>query len=518
MSSANTERNAPVDPRSERVRSVLVVGGGSAGWMAATMLATAMSRQVDIKLVESDAIGIVGVGEATIPPIKKFNRFCQVDEQAFMAETNGTFKVGIEFHNWGKQGDRYLHQFGFVGRELDAVVKLHHWWLLGRLAGEADYPNWEDVFVAKAAARANRFALPVRRPNDPLGKFAYAYHFDATLYGRHLRRIAEGRGVTRVEGKITGVERDGENGDVAGVTLEDGRKLEADLYIDCSGFRSLLLGDAMDEPFEDWSHWLAADRALAVPSKRAEVGLTPITKGIAHSVGWQWRIPLQNRIGNGHVFSSAFSSESEAEERLLATLDTEALDQPRLLKFETGRRKRAWVGNVVALGLSSGFLEPLESTSIHLVQTGLERLVELFPSRRMDPILRDRYNAQVEMDWCQVRDFIIAHYKLNQRGDSEFWKAMAAMDIPDSLTETLNLWSERGLLAVDGGHLFQLGSWSAMLIGQNFLPGGVHALADRLDPKVAATEVRKIVNEVHAAAQRLPMHDEFVAQYCLAKG
>ena len=518
MSSANTERNAPVDPRSERVRSVLVVGGGSAGWMAATMLATAMSRQVDIKLVESDAIGIVGVGEATIPPIKKFNRFCQVDEQAFMAETNGTFKVGIEFHNWGKQGDRYLHQFGFVGRELDAVVKLHHWWLLGRLAGEADYPNWEDVFVAKAAARANRFALPVRRPNDPLGKFAYAYHFDATLYGRHLRRIAEGRGVTRVEGKITGVDRDGESGNVAGVMLEDGRKLKADLYIDCSGFRSLLLGDAMDEPFEDWSHWLAADRALAVPSKRAEDGLTPITKGIAHSVGWQWRIPLQNRIGNGHVFSSAFSSESEAEERLLATLDTEALDQPRLLKFETGRRKRAWVGNVVALGLSSGFLEPLESTSIHLVQTGLERLVELFPSRRMDPILRDRYNAQVEMDWCQVRDFIIAHYKLNQRGDSEFWKAMAAMDIPDSLTETLNLWSERGLLAVDGGHLFQLGSWSAMLIGQNFLPGGVHALADRLDPKVAAAEVRKIVNEVHTAAQRLPMHDEFVAQYCPAKG
>ncbi|WP_427964573.1 tryptophan halogenase family protein [Altererythrobacter sp.] len=515
---ADLPGNLPIDPRSERVRSVLIVGGGSAGWMAATMLATALSRDIEITLVESDAIGVVGVGEATIPPIKKFNHFCRVDEQAFLSETNGTFKVGIEFHNWGRPGDRYLHQFGFVGRELDAVVKLHHWWLLGRLAGEAYYPAWEDVFVAKAAARADRFALPTRPPNDPLSRYAYAYHFDAILYGRHLRRLAEARGAKRVEGRITSVDRDNESGNVAGVLLEDGRRLEADLYVDCSGFRSLLLGDAMQVPFDDWSHWLPADRALAVPSKRAEGGLTPYTKGIAHSVGWQWRIPLQNRIGNGHVFSSSFSSESEAEQRLLATLDTEPIDTPRLLKFGTGRRKRAWEGNVVALGLAAGFLEPLESTSIHLVQTGLERLVELFPSRRMDPVLRDRYNTLVETDWRQVRDFIIAHYKLNQRDDSDFWKYTAGMEIPDSLSEVLELWKQRGMLAIDGGHLFQLGSWSSLLIGQNFLPDGLHALTDRVDPKTIAGEIRQIVAEVNQAAERLPMHHEFVARYCPSPG
>ena len=368
--------------------------------------------------------------------------------------------------------------------------------------------------MAKAAARANRFALPHRRPNDPLGKFAYAYHFDAQLYGQHLRKLAEGRGVERIEGTIANVERTKGSDEVSAVALKDGRRIEADFFIDCSGFRSLLLGDALEEPFDDWSHWLPADRAMVVPSASATTGLTPYTQGIAHSVGWQWRIPLQNRIGNGHVFSSSYSSESEAEERLLATLDTKPLDTPRLLKFQTGRRKRSWVGNVVALGLSSGFLEPLESTSIHLVHSGLERLVELFPTKRMDPVLRDRFNMQSQLEWEQVRDFIIAHYKINQRDDSEFWKYTAAMDIPESLAATLEMWSERGILAVDGGHLFQRGSWTSVLIGQNLLPKGVHALADRVDPVAIASDIRKIVAEVNSAAERLPPHSDFIAQYC----
>lgn len=504
------------DPRGEAIDTVLVVGGGTAGWMAATMLATTLSRNVKVKLVESDAIGIVGVGEATIPPVKKFNKAIQLDEREFLAATNGTFKLGIEFHNWARQGDRYLHQFGFVGRELDAIVKLHHWWLVGQLAGEPNYPAWEDIFVAKAAARADRFALPERRPGSPLSKFAYAYHFDAHLYGQYLRTIAEKRGVERIEGTIGDVALDPETGNVRNVVLQDGRSIEADLFIDCSGFRSLVLGQALGEEYEDWSKWLPADRALAVPTKRGPGGLTPYTKGIAHSVGWQWRIPLQHRTGNGHVFSSAFSEESEAEERLLATVDSEPLDTPRLIKFQTGRRPRAWVKNVIGLGLSAGFLEPLESTSIHMVQTGLERLIELFPTRRIDPILRNRYNMLAKAEWEQVRDFIIAHYKVTERQDSEFWRYTAAMDIPDTLAETLGLWKQRATLAVAPTHLFQLGSWSSMLIGQRLLPSGVHALADRADPKAVASDMRRIVREVEAAAQQLPPHADFIAQYCPA--
>ncbi|MXO73361.1 tryptophan halogenase family protein [Alteraurantiacibacter buctensis] len=503
----------PQVPSEQAVRRVLVVGGGSSGWMAATMLVTALSRHTAVELVESDAIGIVGVGEATIPPMQKFNRFCQIDERAFMAETHGTFKLGIEFHNWGRVGDKYLHQFGAVGREIDAVVRLHHWWQAGRLAAQRDgqpYPQFQELFVAQAAARDNRFAPAAHQASG----YTHAYHFDASLYGRHLRKLAEGRGVRRHEGRIAHVERDGESGFVTAVLLDDGRRLEADLFIDCSGFASLLLGKALDEPFDDWSRYIPSDRALAVPSRRPDGPLRPYTHGIAHSVGWQWRIPLQHRTGNGHVFCSAFSSESEAEERLLATVEGETLDTPRLIRFTTGRRQRSWVGNVVALGLSSGFLEPLESTSIHFVQSSLERLVDLFPTRAMDPCLRDTYNRQTAREWTDVRDFIVAHYHLSERDDSEFWRHVRHMPIPDSLAHTIELWRARGILDVDGGHLFQLGSWSSVLIGQRCLPVGVHALADRAEPAYAARQIRQIADECTAAARRLPDHAAFVAGYC----
>jgi tryptophan halogenase len=516
MSTLAADEGLPHDPRDECVRRVLVVGGGSSGWMAAIALATYTSRECQVTLVESDAIGIVGVGEATIPPIRQFNRFVRVDETAFLRETQGTFKLGIEFHNWGRIGDRYLHQFGRTGRELDEAVKLHHWWLAGRLAGEAEYPAYGDLFPAHALAAVDKFMPPNGRPRDPLNRHTYAYHFDANLYSKHLRRIAEERGAERVEGRITGVERDAGTGHVAAVVLEDGRRLEADLFIDCSGFRSLLLGSELEEPFEDWSRWLPADRALAVPTAPAPGPIKPYTQGIAHSVGWQWRIPLQHRTGNGHVFSSNFSSESEAEQRLLATLDAPALDQPRLLKFETGRRSRAWVGNVVAVGLSAGFLEPLESTSIHLVQSALERLIDHFPSRRMDPLLRDAFNAKTRAEWEDVRDFVIAHYKVTQRDDSEFWNYTRAMEVPDSLAATLKAWREHALLAIDGGHLFQLGSWSALLIGQRLFPQRVHALADRADPASIAQRLRGIVAELDQAAARAPDHAEFIAQNCAA--
>jgi len=516
MSLFATDESLPADPREERVRNVLVVGGGSSGWMAAAYLATALSRDVRIILVESDSIGIIGVGEATIPPIKQFNRFLRLDEREFIKATQGSFKLGIEFHNWARPGDRYIHQFGSVGREIDTVIKLHHWWLAGRLAGEDDYPAFEDLFPARALAKANRFGLPDPNPQAVLGRFTYAYHFDAGLYGQYLRKLAEERGVTRVEGLIENVERDGDSGHVAAVALADGRRLEADLFIDCSGFRSLLLGDALEEPFDDWSNWLPADRALAIPTERGDGPLTPYTKGIAHEVGWQWRIPLQHRTGNGHVFASAFGSESEAEKRLLATLDTKPLDDPRLLKFRTGRHRRPWSGNVVAIGLASGFLEPLESTSIHFVQASLERLIGLFPTRHMDPVLRDRFNELSRVEWERVRDFIIAHYHLTQREDSEFWKYTASMKIPDSLAEVLALWKERAIVGVEGNHLFQLGSWSSVLIGQRFLPAGVHALTDRAPPGYAAAKIREVAREVEEAASRMPLHDEFIARNCPA--
>lgn len=510
----------PAHPREERITRVLVVGGGSAGWMAAAALATALSREVEIVLVESDAIGTVGVGEATIPPIKKFNRFLQLDERRFLADTQGTFKLGIEFHNWARVGDAYLHQFGAVGREIDALVKLHHWWLAGRLAagkpGAGGYPQWQDLHMARALARANRFAPPGPKRRELANRYTYAYHFDAHLYARHLRGVAETRGARRIEGRITGVERDPSSGDVMAVVLEDGRRLEAGLFVDCSGFVSLLLGREMAERFEDWSCWIPSDRALAIPTARGPGPLTPYTKGIAHEVGWQWRIPLQHRTGNGHVYASAFSSDEAAERRLLASLDTGPVGEPRLLRFATGRYARAWVGNVVALGLSAGFLEPLESTSLHLVHSAVERLIELFPSRRIDAPLRDRFNAQTRAEWEGVRDFIIAHYKLTERRDSEFWRYTSAMEVPDSLAESLELWRARGVLGVDGGHLFQLGSWASVLIGQRFLPEGVHALADRADPAYAAEQMRAIASEVRAAAAMAPDHAEFVSRYCPA--
>ena len=516
MTDIALDEQLPADPREEHIRSVLVVGGGSSGWMAAAYLATALSRDVKITLVESETIGIVGVGEATIPPLKLFNGFLRLDESEFIRETQGSFKLGIDFHNWGRIGDRYIHQFGSVGREIDVVVKLHHWWLAGRLAGEADYPDFEDLFPAKAIARANRFTLPERNRRTVLGRFTYAYHFDAYLYGQYLRKIAEGRGVTRVEGLIAGVERDGESGHVAAVTLQDGRQIEADLFIDCSGFRSILLGAELAEPFDDWSQWLPNDRAIATTSAREPDKIVPYTRAIAHEVGWQWRIPLQHRIGNGHVYSSAFSSDEDAEKRLRATLDTPIIRDPFQLKFKAGRRHRAWVGNVVAIGLASGFLEPLESTSIHLVQASIERLVEHFPTRHMDDVLRNRFNEQGRLEWERVRDFIIAHYHLTERTDSDFWNHVRTMQVPDSLAAVLELWKERGILGVEGNHRFQLGSWTSVLIGQRFLPAGLHALADRADPAYAAKQVRDVVREVEEAASKLPQHDEFIARYCAA--
>ncbi|WP_394728612.1 tryptophan halogenase family protein [Altererythrobacter sp. GH1-8] len=501
-------------PSPEPISRLLIVGGGSAGWMAAMMLSRTLGRTAEIGLIESEAVGIVGVGEATIPPIRQFNRFCGVDEAEFLRATQGTFKTGIQFEGWGRPGEKYIHAFGRVGQELDAVVKLHHWWRMGQAAGLPDYPRFEDLYLGRAATDLQRFGFDPRNPGQLAQLLPHAYHFDAIAYGQFLRGQCEANGVKRIEGLIAGVERDSETGNVTSVTLEDGRMLAADLFIDCSGFRSILLGEALEEPFDDWSHWLPADRAVVAQSEPTGPEILPATRAIAHPVGWQWRIPLQRRIGNGHVYASSFSSDEEAEARLLATIEGVVTTDPRILRFRTGRRKQPWSHNVVALGLAAGFLEPLESTSIHLVQSGIERLVDLFPSRRIDPLLRDRFNAQSELEWSQVRDLIIAHYKVNQREDSDFWRHCAAMDVPDSLAETLALWEGHGRLAIDGGHLFQLGSWAQVLIGQNLQPQSVHPLTSRADAAAIAPRLRDIARGLRQQAERLPDHAAFLQQYC----
>ncbi len=501
---------AAPNPTAEPIRNLLIVGGGSAGWMAAAMLSRTLGTTTKITLIESDAVGIVGVGEATIPPIRQFNRFCGIDEAAFLRATQGTFKTGIQFEGWGRKGEAYLHAFGRVGQELDAVVRLHHWWRMGMAAELPEYPRWEDLFLGRAATDLRRFGFDRRNAGQLAQLLPHAYHFDAIAYGQFLRSACEQRGVTRIEGMIASVERDGETGSVTGVTLSDGRVVEADLFIDCSGFRSLLLGDALEQPFDDWSHWLPADRAIVAQTAPTGPEIVPATRAIAHPVGWQWRIPLQHRIGNGHVYASSCSSDEEAEQRLRATIEGEVTTEPRILKFRTGRRKQAWSHNVVALGLAAGFLEPLESTSIHLVQAGIERLVELFPSRHIDPALRERFNAQSEREWCQVRDLIIAHYKVNQRDDTEFWRDCAAMEVPDSLKDILSLWEGHGRLAVDGGHLFQLGSWASVLIGQNLLPQSVHPMTARAEPKAIALKLRDLAKALRQQAGQLPDHATFL--------
>lgn len=495
------------------VRDVLIVGGGSAGWMAAAFLSRALGSSARITLVESADIGIVGVGEATIPPIRQFNRFCGVDEAALLRDTGGTFKLGIEFENWGRIGDRYLHAFGRVGRDLDAVVRLHHWWVHAGLAKGAPLPAWDSLFLGRAAADGMRFAIDPRPGSDLAPLLPHAYHFDAIAYGQHLRGISEARGVRRVEGTIISVERDGESGNVSRVNLADGTALSAQLFVDCTGLASLLLGKTMEEPFEDWSHWLPADRALAVQSERLPGDILPITRAIAQPVGWQWRIPLRTRTGNGHVFASAFDSENAVAERLIDTLDAPPIGEPRLIRFATGRRKRAWQGNVVAIGLSAGFLEPLESTSIHLVQSALERLVEHFPTAGMEPAPRERFNRLVEAEWCQVRDFVIAHYKVTSRSDTEFWRYCREMSVPDTLSSLLDLWAEHGILDIDGGHLFQWGSWTSLLLCQGLVPRQAHPLTARADAKAIAETLQDLSAQLRQRAAALPSHAGFLESY-----
>ena len=500
---------SPQDPR--RVRSVVILGGGTAGWLAATALAKSLGTGVRITLLESEEIGTVGVGEATIPTIHWFNQLIGLDEAAFLSATKASFKLGIEFVDWTRPGHRYFHPFGTYGAALPGVA-FHHRWLKAQREG-LDLPL-SALSLAGALAEENRFAMPQGDARSILSTLGYAYHFDASLYARHLRGIAEGAGVVRVEGMLQDVERDGESGFVTALTTQCGERLDGDLFIDCSGFRALLIDKAMGGGFEDWSHWLPCDRAAAVPSARVSQ-TTPYTRSTAREAGWQWRIPLQHRTGNGYVFSSRFIGEDEAIATLLANLDGEALAEPRVLRFLAGTRRRAWIGNVVALGLSSGFLEPLESTSIHLIQSGIAKLLTLFPDRDCDPALADRFNRLLNADMDVIKDFLILHYHATERTEP-MWVERREMPLPESLVAREDQYRRSGRLMLDAEELFRNTSWLAVLNGQGITATDYNPLADTIDAATNRAQVQQIADVIARAVPTLPRHDDALAQVMAA--
>ncbi|MBB4619312.1 tryptophan halogenase family protein [Sphingomonas abaci] len=493
------------------IREIVIVGGGTAGWMAAAGIARLAGALpgVSITLVESDAIGTVGVGEATIPQITLFNTLLGIDEAEFVRATRATYKLGIEFVDWTRIGHRYVHPFGLYGIDM-AGVEFHHHWLRGVALGDA--APLDAYSLAVVGGLDGRFAHPrPDQPNSPLAKLAYAFQFDAGLYAGFLRTRAEGWGVVRREGRITQVHRDGGSGHVASVELADGTVIAGDLFVDCSGFRGLLIEETMGAGFEDWTDWLPCDRAWAVP---CELGgdRQPLTRSTARPAGWQWRIPLQHRIGNGYVYSSAHVSDDEAAALLLAHLDGRPIADPKPLRFTAGHRRRAWVGNVVALGLAGGFLEPLESTSIHLVQSGIARLMALFPDRGFDPLLADRFNAETEREYRDIRDFLVLHYKATERDDSPFWDYCRTLPPPPGLAEKLAMFAANGRIHREHNELFTETSWLSVMIGQGVMPRRHHPIADTLPPAELLHRLGHIRSVVADTARAMPRQDDYLRQ------
>ncbi len=494
--------------------TVVIIGGGTAGWMAAAALSKYLADgQRRFVLVESDAIGTVGVGEATIPPIRAFNQLLGIDENEFLRATRGTFKLGIEFVNWGRQGDRYIHPFGAFGQDLHGIA-FHQLWLReqARCGPGSDWPGGiHEYSMSAAAAALGRFGRPAPGARSLVSQLGYAFHFDASLYATLLRRMAEAQGTVRREGRIAHVHRAGETGDVTSVQLDSGEHVAGDLFIDCSGFAGLLIEQALGTGYDDWSHWLPMDRAIALPTAN-RASPAPFTRATAHGAGWQWTIPLQHRTGNGHVFCSNFMDSDEALHVLLANVVGEPLAEPRELRFVTGCRRKTWNHNVVALGLSSGFIEPLESTSIHLVQNGIQRLLALFPDKQISPVERDEYNRGMRDLYEDVRDFVILHYKATQRDDTPFWRTVRDMEVPDTLTRKMELWRVHGRVFRENAELFALPSWVAVMLGQNIWPDRHDPMADTLDPHRVAEAMAQMRADYRRTAEALPEQEQFLRQ------
>ncbi|ESQ90748.1 tryptophan halogenase [Asticcacaulis sp. AC460] len=494
------------------IKKVVILGGGTAGWLSAAMLAKTWGRNIAITVVESDEIGTVGVGEATIPPLTKLLTFLGIDENQFLSRVHGTFKLGIEFIDWYAKDHSYIHAFGAPGQPL-GILPFYQYWLAQRLRGH-NVHLW-DYSLTALAAKQNRFGRLKQVPNTSMDGMDYAFHFDAGLMAQFLRIGCENSGVTRIEGKVSGVNLRAEDGFIESLTLQSGQVVEGEMFIDCSGFRGVLIEDALKAGYNNWQHWLPCDRAVALPT--TSVGpLKPYTQARAHSAGWQWRIPLQHRVGNGHVFCSQYMSDDEATQILLANVTGENLAEPRILKFVTGRRKESWVKNCLSLGLASGFMEPLESTSIHLVQSGMTRFLRLFPDKRFNPLEIAEYNRQTAHEYELIRDFLVLHYKATTRSDTPFWEYCRTMDIPDTLAHKIDYFRQHGRLLIEEDDLFRDTNWAQVLIGQGIMPGAAAPLAHAIGEDDLTDFMKNLRVILDRTVAGLPDHAAFVQQNCPA--
>lgn len=486
------------------VKKVIIAGGGTAGWIAAAALSQQLTGLLEINLIESEDIGTVGVGEASIPPMKTFHNFLNINEQEFMRATEATFKLGIGFENWARTGDSYIHSFGITGQST-WVCEFHHFWMRGKEIGVA--ADFGDYCIELQAAKANKFAVSQQV------NLNYAYHLDAGLYAKFLRKFSEARGVKRKEGKIKSVQQHSESGFITSLTMESGEVIEGDLFIDCTGFRGLLIEQTLKTGYEDWSHWLPCNSAIAVQTESVQAPI-PYTRSIAGEAGWRWRIPLQHRVGNGLVYCDKYSSDTAATETLLHQIEGKTITQPRIIKFTTGRRRLMWNKNCVALGLASGFVEPLESTSIHLIMMGITRLIQLFPFAGVSQTFVDQYNSLAKTELEKIRDFIVLHYNATEREDTEFWKYCKYMSIPDSLAHRMQMFKEVGHTLQAEAELFRIDSWVQVMLGQRLIPKNYHHFVRVMkDP-----DLIQFLNNMRTTAAKtvagLPSHQEFLNYYC----
>ncbi|WNC68695.1 tryptophan 7-halogenase [Thalassotalea nanhaiensis] len=490
----------------DKVQNVVIVGGGTAGWVSAALLSRVLGKTLNITLVESEQIGTVGVGEATIPPIITINNALGITEKEFINETKATIKLGIEFENWKQQGDSYMHAFGGIGKNFP-FCDFYHYWLKAKNLG--DTSDFWDFSLNYQAAKHNKFSKSPKIEGTNMPGLTYAYHFDAGMYAQFLRKYSEAKGVKRIEGMVCNVNLNDDNGFVESITLKDGSCIDGDLFIDCTGLAGLLIEKALNTGYVDWSHWLPCDRAMAIPCESV-APITPYTKSIAHDSGWQWRIPLQHRIGNGLVYSSKHMTDDQAKELLLKNLDGKPLAEPKIIPFRTGRRRKQWHKNVVSIGLSSGFLEPLESTSIHLIQTAAIRLIKLFPHQGIKDTEVDEFNRQTKIEIEQIRDFIILHYKVNERDDSKFWRECQRMDIPESLQRKIELFKTTGKLFREQDDLFTEIAWQQVLMGQGIIPEDHNALADALTEQQILDLMQNLKILIDRSVKGMASHEGFI--------